>query len=201
MCKIQKVIEDYYNDNKSNSSSIVLYNTMKNYASYAIAHSNYGDVVESTSDFNEVLTVALNSYDLTLGIAFKTFFWTCWRNYQGTKIIRKTAKKRISSDKIVSLNQHIKQDDGSQKEMGDLIEDTKLKTQIQDAVRKIDFQTMLQSITDEIDKKILEMFYEGFTNTEIAKEIGFSVPAIGHRLKRMATKPYAKLIYQCLKGE
>jgi RNA polymerase sigma factor (sigma-70 family) len=201
MCEIQKVVEDYYNDSKSNSSAIILYNTMKNYASFAINRSNHGDVVESMSDFNEVLTQTLNTYNLELGIAFKTYFWTCWRNHQGTKIIRKKAKKRESGQKIISLNEQVIQSDGSKKEVGEVIEDKKLKTQIHDAIRKIDFENMLKKVTDEIDRTILTMFYEGSTNTEIAKALGFTVPAIGLRLKNMSRKSYGNLIYNCLKGE
>ncbi len=190
------MISNYYSTNKSNESADIVYHTMKNYASFAMSRS-YGD---SESDFHEVLATALKEYDINRNILFKTYFWTCWQNFIGTQKIRKNAKKRGKGVEVLSLNQKVK-DGESEKEFGEMLEDKKQKHSIKKALNKIDFDNMLEEVTDLKDKQILKLFYEGLNQTEISKELNITNAAICIRLKRIATKPYAEIIYRTLKGE
>lgn len=198
MSSLQQKVEKYITTKKEEDFNAIY----KHYESkFDYTASNWTkDRHNIIGELNLCLANAIKKYDLSQGVMFNTFFWTCWKNQAGTIKIRKNAKKRGQGTEELYLNQKVK-DGESEKEFQDTIEDIKTKKLIDNAIGNIDFYRMLEKISDKKDKLILKMFYEGYLQTDIAKELGLTTAAICIRLKRLAQGKYADLIYKTLKGE
>jgi RNA polymerase sigma factor (sigma-70 family) len=197
MSQIQKLAEDYFEKGKTE-----VVNDIYDYFMKKIEWQvwNKGDFADVKSNMNLAVAQSLSTYDITKKIQLSTYVWTCFKNLAGTQKIRRNAGKRGKGQEVVYLNRKIKVGEG-EKEFHETLEDKSTKKMIDQKISNIDFYSMLEKIIDKKDRFILEKTWEGWTQSEIGKELNITNAAICTRLKRLAQGRHAELIYKTLRGE
>jgi RNA polymerase sigma factor (sigma-70 family) len=194
--KLQEKVEKYLNTKKEEDFNEIYKHFEKKFDYTASLWKN--DKTNIIGELNLCLANAIKKYDVSQGVQFNTFFWTCWKNQAGTIKIRKNAKKRGQGQEVLSLNTKINND--TEEEHISQLKDK--KDLIKESNRTIAFKQMIESIEKQMtfkEKQILELYWKHLTIKDVAEELGCTPSNVCVMLKRIGKKNYAKKIYQFLK--
>jgi RNA polymerase sigma factor (sigma-70 family) len=199
MSNIQKLAEDFF-IRKDGSAINGIYEYFSKKVEWQKSRTN--DFSEVQSDINLAVTQAINTYDITKNVQFKTYVWTCFQNLVGTEKVRQNAKKKKTwdSQEITKISTSSKLSPESTTEVEDMIADNTKSQEIQSMIHQIDFYDFVEQITDKKDKAIIVGIFEGKKQYEIANQLGMTNANVTMRLRKIATKPYSNKLYELLKG-
>lgn len=167
---------------------------------------------ELAQELGIVLYNAVEKFNLSAGVKFNTFFWTCAQNHIGTQKIRRNAQKRSGSKKItnmvmneetgeleevveivktkvVSLQSTVNSKD-SEVEMGSFVESTTFKNQYQESDLNICLQQLAQSnLLKEKELEAIRLIISGEKLADIGQKLGgITAPAVHVMLRRLGEK-------------
>ncbi len=137
---------------------------------------------------------AIQSYDINKNVIFSTFASICIVRQMQKAIEKSMAQKNIPLNTYVSLN---KPDDGhknidddiSYKNQGYMNQMNKNPEEILITKETNNFETQrLYNILSSTEKKVFELFMEGYTYVEIATQLNKSPKAIDNSIQRIKAK-------------
>jgi RNA polymerase sigma factor (sigma-70 family) len=148
-----------------------------------------------------ILLKATETFDITCGAKFNTYYWKCARNHMGTLNLRKNAKKRTPEHGIVSLQQSFSSND-SDVQLEAFVED---KADEENNIEKRMFHLVLENEVypylkdDEI--LAIKMLLQKYTLEQIGKALGnITAPAVHVKFRRLKDKKHVgkhlKILYE-----
>lgn len=153
----------------------------------------------SNEDIEQELSIALlsaiNTFKEGTNAKFNTYFWTCAKNHLGVLKTHNWAKKRANNNYLTSLQQLITASDGSNTELGDLIEDYKSDMPFAEVNFTTFLETTIYPIINEDDRFIISKFIEGYTHEEISKMLRVSTQYVHTKFRRLGSKTNIRSLF------
>jgi len=130
------------------------------------------------------LCKAAKGYNPDKGLAFSTFAYRCMRNQVGQEFRKENMQKRSGDKEILYYDKVIENEDGSTAAFRDLMP---AQTNVEEEVVT---SCTLRDALEHLDNRSRRIFYllsQGYTQCEIAAELGISQPSVG-RIQRKSSR-------------